>query len=89
MIFEWDSKKAFLNKSKHGVSFEEAMTVFGDHLSITIEDPMHSKNEQRYVTIGNSNNNRILVVIHTENNNTLRIISARLSTSKERRNYET
>ena len=87
MIFEWDSKKAATNKSKHEVSFEEATTVFGDPLSLTIFDPMRSKDESRYVTVGNSNNNRILVVTHTEKNNILRIISARDATRREIKDY--
>ncbi len=88
MIFEWDNKKAVANKSKHGISFEEAMTVFGDPLSLTIDDPLHSRDERRYVTIGSSVNKKILVVIHAENDDIFRIIGARLATPKERRNYE-
>ena len=69
LIFEWDEKKADQNIKKHGVSFEEAATVFGDPFSITIYDPLHSKEEDRFVILGMSNKNRILVVVHTERNN--------------------
>lgn len=86
--FEWDSKKGKTNIEKHGVSFQEATTVFGDPLSLTIEDPLHSKDEFRLVTIGISHKNRLLVVIHTERGDNIRIISARQATKKERANYE-
>jgi uncharacterized DUF497 family protein len=67
--FEWDEEKAAENYHKHGVSFEEGATVFHDPLSISIEDPDHSKNEQRYIDIGTSENGRILVVSYTERHN--------------------
>ena len=88
LLFEWDEKKAYKNIKKHGVSFEEAATVFGDPLSITIYDPLHSKDEDRFVILGMSNKNRILVVIHTDRNDRIRIISARKASKKERKQYE-
>lgn len=85
---EWDPKKAGQNLKKHGVSFEEAVTVFHDILSVTIEDPLHSENEERFVIIGESMQRRILVVVHTDRDEIIRIISARLATAHERRVYE-
>jgi uncharacterized DUF497 family protein len=86
--FEWDSRKAFLNKRKHGVTFEEASTVFGDPLSITIPDPAHSIGEDRFIIIGTSANNKLIVVVHTDHDDIIRIISARKATAGERRQYE-
>lgn len=88
LIFEWDEKKAYKNIKKHGVSFEEAATVFGDSFSITIYDPLHSKDEDRFVILGMSDKNRLLVVVHTDRNDRIRIISARKATKKERKQYE-
>lgn len=88
LIFEWDDKKASQNIKKHGISFEEATTVFGDPFSITIYDPLHSREEDRFVILGMSDKNRILVVVHTERNDRIRIISARKATKKERKQYE-
>ena len=88
LLFEWDEKKAVQNIKKHGISFEEAATVFGDPFSITIYDPLHSQNEDRFVILGMSNKNRLLVVIHTERGDRIRIISARKATKKERRQYK-
>ena len=88
MRFSWDPKKAAANFKKHGVSFEEASTVFRDTLSATGSDPDHSFDEARIVTFGNSTNNRLLVIAHTEENDKIRIISARLMTRQERRIYE-
>jgi len=88
LTFEWDQKKAASNLRKHGVSFEEAATAFGDPLSLTIPDPDHSLNEDRYVLIGESQMERLLVVAHTERSDTIRIISARLATRGERVSYE-
>jgi len=88
LTFEWDEKKARKNLKKHGVSFEEAATVFGDPLSLTIDDPLHSKHEKRFVTMGESIRRRILVVVHTERGDNIRIISARVATRRERRIYE-
>jgi len=87
MKFEWDKRKAISNFKKHGVPFEEASTVFGDPLSLTIQDPKHSKKEDRYLTIGLSAKFRILVVIHTDRGDNIRIISARLATRGEKNNY--
>jgi len=86
--FEWDPAKDRSNKEKHGVTFEEASTVFSDPLSITIDDPDHSRDESRFVTIGSSVQNRLVVVIHTDRGEVLRLISARVATPRERRNYE-
>ncbi|MEG4345834.1 BrnT family toxin [Microcoleus sp. A003_D6] len=88
MKFQWDSNKASSNAKKHGVSFEEAVTVFGDALAMTISDPDHSVGEIRLLTIGQSNFQRLLVVSHTEREGEVRLISARLATRQERRNYE-
>ncbi len=86
--FEWDDKKAKSNFIKHGISFEEASTAFGDDLSITIEDPLHSYNENRLVLIGKSINHNTLIVIHLEKTDFIRIISARKATKKEYKFYE-
>ena len=88
MKFSWDPKKAASNLKKHGVSFEEASTVFYDTLSVTGSDPDHSGEEQRCVTFGNSSEDRLLVVAHTDEGETIRMISARLVTRQERRIYE-
>jgi uncharacterized protein len=88
MRFSWDAKKAAANLRKHGVSFEEASTVFRDALSATGSDPDHSIGEHRFVTFGNSSRNRLLVVAHTEEDDNIRIISARLLTRQERKIYE-
>jgi uncharacterized DUF497 family protein len=87
-LFEWDNRKAFLNLKKHAISFEEAMTVFMDPLSLTIHDPLHSHIEERFVIIGESLKKRLLVVVHTDSGNKLRIISARKASAKERIFYE-
>lgn len=86
--FEWDERKAAENLKKHGVSFAEASTVFGDPLSVTISDPLHSADEDRFVILGISNQQRLLIVVHTYRNNKIRIISARIATPRERRQYE-
>ena len=87
--FEWDPKKAEQNWRKHGVSFQEAKTLFGDPLSSTTEDLLHSSpGEQRLVIIGQSVTRRTLVVVHTKRGDTIRIISARVATSREREEYE-
>jgi uncharacterized DUF497 family protein len=88
LVFEWDPKKAQANVVKHGVSFDEGVTVFGDPLSLTIEDSILQMDEQRYATIGTSKNCRLLVVVHLERRDTVRIISARPATRGERRSYE-
>jgi uncharacterized DUF497 family protein len=86
--FEWDENKARRNIEKHGVSFEEAATVFGDPLSLTIDDPLHSGDEERFVTVGETVNQGILVVVHTERGDSIRIINARKATRNERKTYE-
>lgn len=88
MEFEWNSNKAELNIEKHGVSFQEAATVFNDSLSITFPDPDHSIGENRYVIIGVSRFGQLLVVAHTDRGEKVRIISARKATRQERRFYE-
>ena len=88
MRFEWDANKERANFEKHGVSFADARTVFADPLAATIPDPDHSEGETRIVTIGHSTNNRLIVVSHTEEGDTVRIISAREATSYERETYE-
>ena len=86
--FEWDTKKAKANLVKHGVGFAEAATVFRDPLSITIFDPDHSKDEDRYITVGKSARGRAVIVAHTDRADRTRIISARELTRAERREYE-
>ena len=88
MKFEWDARKERVNLEKHGISFAEATTVFGDPLAGTIPDPDHSGGEERLVTVGYSAKNRLIVVSHTEAGDTVRIISAREATSHERKTYE-
>jgi uncharacterized DUF497 family protein len=86
--FEWDASKAASNLSKHGVSFAEAMTVFGDPLEVAIPDPGYSDAELRFASIGLSEAGRLLVVAYTERGQRIRIISAREAAPKERRQYE-
>ena len=88
MQFEWDSVKAAEDLAKHGVSFEEAATVFRDTLSETGTDPDHSVDEERFVVFGASASGNLLVVTHTERGDIIRIISARPATSGERKIYE-
>ena len=90
MRFSWDPDKARRNREKHGVSFDEASTVFGDPLAGTISDQGHSIGEFRYVTIGYSNEGRLVVVVHVEleEEGEMRIISAREATTNERKKYE-
>jgi uncharacterized DUF497 family protein len=88
MNFEWNPDKAAANLSKHGVSFEEASTAFGDPLSTTIDDPGHSEDEERFVLIGTTHVGRLVVVVHTDRDDTVRLISARLPSPRERRAYE-
>lgn len=88
MEFEWDVAKATSNLAKHGVSFPEAMGVFGDPLEVTISDPVHSRGESRFLSIGISKAGRLLVVAYTERQGRIRVISAREATPKERRHYE-
>ena len=88
MEFEWDPVKAAKNLRKHGVSFAEAATVFGETLSVTAPDPDHSLEEDRYVIVGRSVRDRLLLVAHTESEDRIRIISARELTPSEREAYE-
>lgn len=86
--FEWDQEKAARNVVKHGVSFDEAVSVFGDTLALTFSDTDHSESEDRGRTYGLSNKSRLLVVIHTERRNNVRIISARKATRYEKSIYQ-
>lgn len=88
MEFEWDPNKADSNLEKHGVSFDEAATAFGDPLSLTIPDPDHSDDEERSVLLGHSFAGRLIVVVHAHRAERIRIISARIATKNERRSYE-
>ncbi|MBF0293410.1 MAG: BrnT family toxin [Nitrospinae bacterium] len=88
MNFEWDREKEKKNFQKHSVSFDEAMAVFYDPLSATFNDPDHSVDEQRFITIGYSTHGRLLVVSHTQRGKTTRIISARHATTHERKRHE-
>jgi uncharacterized DUF497 family protein len=88
LLFEWDTQKAKKNLKIHGISFDEASTSFSDSLSLTIYDPLHSVDEERFIMIGNSRKNRLLVIVHTERGDKIRIISARRATKRERMQYE-
>jgi hypothetical protein len=88
MEFEWDPQKAAANVRRHGVSFQEAATVFADLLSITVPDPDHSAAEDRSIIVGMSNRGRLLMVAHMERGDRIRIISARDLTRAERKAYE-
>ncbi|MGA2880939.1 MAG: BrnT family toxin [Bryobacteraceae bacterium] len=88
LAFEWDEKKETANRRKHNVGFADASTVFGDPLSITIPDPDHAAGEARFLIIGMSSERKLLVVVHTMRGARIRIISARIATQHERRNYE-
>ena len=83
LLFEWDPQKARRNVAIHGVSFDEASTAFRDPLSLTVGDPLHSEEEDRLVLIGRSHRGRLVVVVHVEHGDRIRIISARLATSRE------
>jgi len=86
--FEWDTRKAAANLRKHGISFDEAASIFFDPLSATGDDPDHSLDERRFVTFGMSSRRRLLVVAHVEHHDAIRIITARHATRAERRLYE-
>jgi uncharacterized DUF497 family protein len=88
VIFEWDDQKAASNLKKHGVSFQEAKTVFGDPLSISVADPEHSESEYRFIDIGLSERGRLLVVSYTERGTKIRMISSCLALPSERMLYE-
>ena len=86
--FEWNGRKAKTNKAKHGVSFEEAITVFADPLARIFEDPAHSESERREIIIGHSDRQSLIVVSFAEADDIIRIISARKATRMERKDYE-
>ncbi len=88
MKFDWHPQKSEFNLKKHGIRFEEAETVFDDPLYVDFYDPDHSENEHRYLIIGYSRQQRLLIVSYTERDDTLRIISAREATRKEKELYE-
>lgn len=88
MRFEWDRTKATSNAAKHGVTFDEAVTVFYDPLAATLGDPDHSTGELRMLTIGYSMSGRLLVILHTERGGAVRIIGARRATKLERKRHE-
>jgi uncharacterized protein len=88
MKFEWNTNKAVSNLSKHGVSFNEAKTVFDDPLYVDFYDPDHSDDEERYLIVGESNQGRLLIVSYTERKDSIRVISAREVTRSEREEYE-
>lgn len=89
LTFEWNKNKTEKNKKKHNITFEEASTIFSDFLSITVPDPIHSNpDEERFVTIGMSYRQNLLIVVHCDYGNKIRIISARKTTKRERIEYE-
>jgi len=88
LSFEWDPDKSKSNERKHRVSFEEASTAFADPLALTIYDPDHSDEEDRYLSLGFSDRNRLLVVSFTDRDQRIRIISARVASRRERKQYE-
>ena len=87
-VFRRDPEKARSILAKHGVSFEEAASAFRDALSVTVGDPLHSTDENRFVTMGRSERGRALVVVHSDYGDSIRIISARIATRRERKKYE-
>ncbi|MEE3718217.1 BrnT family toxin [Tumidithrix elongata RA019] len=88
LAFEWDEQKETENIKKHGIGFQEGKTVFNDPLSITLSDPIHSIDEDRFIDLGFSNQGRLLIVVYTERQQNIRIISCRKATNKERSFYE-
>ena len=90
LSFEWDPRKAAANAAKHGVTFEEARTVFHDEHALLIDDPDHSKSEARFILLGRSLHDRVLVVVHClrQGGKVIRLISARLAGKQERKTYE-
>ena len=88
MIVEWDDEKASANKRKHGVTFEQAVAVLEDPLSVTFHDPDHSLDEARFLTFGHDSAGRILMVAHTDRGDAVRLITARRATRTERKVYE-
>jgi len=88
MKVEWEQAKAITNAKKHGVTFEEALTVFYDPLAATFDDPDHSRGERRFITMGYSVGGRLLAVCHTERRGVVRLITARKATAHERKRHE-
>jgi uncharacterized protein len=88
LAFEWNPRKAALNLAKHAVSFDEAVTAFGDPLARIIDDPDHSVSEQRFILLGQSDRGRLPVVMFTERRESIRLISARKAPPRERRWHE-
>lgn len=88
LMFEWNPIKARTNLQKHGVSFSEAASAFMDQLSVTIPNPAHSDDEERFLLLGLSDAERLLIVVHTIRGETIRIISARTANRRERSQYE-
>ena len=88
IVFEWDENKAEINKQKHGISFDEAQTVFTDDLLVMKLDINHSNTEERLLLIGTSINNQVIVISYTERGDRIRLISARKATRNERKQYE-
>lgn len=88
LLFEWDDRKSTENLRQHGVSFEEAATTFADPMSLTIDDPAHSEDEDRFITMATSLRGRLLVTAFTERGDQIRIISSRRATSPEQEQYE-
>ena len=88
MEFEWDREKAAVNRRKHHVGFEEAVSVFADPLARIFDDPVHSTAEHREIIVGRSFRQRLLIVVFTEHGTTVRIISARRATRQEQKSYE-
>jgi len=86
--FDWNPEKAQSNVKKHSITFDEASTVFSDRLSLTIHDPIHPEVEERFISMGTSCRNRVLTIVHTDQGDRIRIISARKATKKERFYYE-
>src|SRR4051794_27270717 len=86
--FEWDLDKARANVARHGVTFDEASTIFNDPLLVSLSDVAHSQGEERLFAIGLSESGKLLVVVHSEIGETIRVISARLASRRERNNYE-
>ena len=86
--FSWDARKAAANRRKHGVTFREAISAFGDPLSVTIADPDHSGAEQRFLLVGLTRSGRLVVVAHAEHVDEIRVISARPAKRREREAYE-
>ncbi len=88
MEYEWDPVKAESNLTKHGISFNEAATVFRDPLAVTYSDPDHSDEEDRFITIGTTSDGQLVILSHTDRGEKTRIISARLTTRREKKLYE-